>query len=50
MFMKGILSMSFESRYVCYAVAAAKSLQLCLTLCDPIDGKDSNICSDAGGV
>ena len=22
----------------CYAAAAAKSLQLCLTLCDPIDG------------
>ena len=36
---------TFISKYVCvcvcvyvYAAAAAKSLQLCLTLCDPVDG------------
>ena len=26
------------SFYYCYAAAAAKSLQSCLTLCDPMDG------------
>ena len=29
--------LSFETRWLT-AAAAAKSLQLCLTLCDPIDG------------
>ena len=27
-----------QGSLACYAAAAAKSLQLCLTLCDPIDG------------
>ena len=31
----------FEICYVCFAAAAAKSLQLCPTLCDPIDGSPS---------
>ena len=31
-------SISYKSRYCTAAAAAAKSLQLCPTLCDPIDG------------
>ena len=29
---------SFKTCFICYAAAAAKSLQSCPTLCDPIDG------------
>ena len=28
----------YEKEYIIYAAAAAKALQLCPTLCDPIDG------------
>ena len=28
----------FKKKILKYSAAAAKSLQLCLTLCDPIDG------------
>ena len=35
----GLFSPLFcEQAWRCLAVAAAKLLQLCLTLCDPIDG------------
>ena len=31
--------MKYRTSHIAAAAAAAKSLQLCLTLCDPIDGR-----------
>ena len=36
--MFSILNIFFKRRSRCFAAAAAKSLQSCPTLCDPIDG------------
>ena len=33
--------MFYKSLYFAAAAAVAKSLQLCLTLCDPVDGSPS---------
>ena len=36
--MQAVPEVSFANHYLEAAAAAAKSLQSCLTLCDPIDG------------
>ena len=33
-----VLNSAFKKTKLCAAAAAAKSLQSCLTLCDPLDG------------